>query len=163
MTFDIVVAVSNNNGIGFNGKIPWKSKEDMKFFKNLTCSTRDPTKTNAIIMGRITFESLNENPLKDRDNFVISRTIYKNVKSFTSLNECLENIGKDYETVFVIGGTTLYCEAVNHPLCDKIYLNTINTSCECDKFFTYDESKFKKLSEVSICHNVHSTLLKRII
>ena len=34
--FSIVVAVSNNNGIGYKGTIPWKNKEDMTFFKNLT-------------------------------------------------------------------------------------------------------------------------------
>jgi dihydrofolate reductase len=32
----IIAALSKNNVIGFNGKIPWKIKDDMIHFKDLT-------------------------------------------------------------------------------------------------------------------------------
>ena len=32
MTFNIIVAVSKNNGIGYKGKIPWHIKQDLNYF-----------------------------------------------------------------------------------------------------------------------------------
>ena len=71
--FNIIVAINKLKGIGMNGSIPWKNKEDMFFFKNMTINTNHVNKQNAIIMGRKTFESMNEQPLKTRVNFVISK------------------------------------------------------------------------------------------
>ena len=163
--FSIVVAVSNNNGIGYKGTIPWKNREDMTFFRNLTSKTENINKKNAIIMGRITFESIGEKPLKNRDNFVISRKKYDNVESFTTLDDCLNNlINKNkYENIFVIGGQTLYNEAIQHPLCNKIFLNKINTNELCDVFFNYDESIFKNINEEKISDSVTSYILQKII
>ena len=36
--FSIIVAAGFQNGIGQNGSIPWKEKEDMRFFRNMTTS-----------------------------------------------------------------------------------------------------------------------------
>jgi dihydrofolate reductase len=161
--FSIVVAVSNNNGIGYKGTIPWKNKEDMIFFRNLTSKTQVINKKNAIIMGRITYESIGENPLKNRDNFIISRKKYENVESFINLDECLNNlINKDeYENIFVIGGQTLYNEAIQHRLCKRIFLNRINTDETCDVFFNYDESIFKNINEEKISDIVTSYTLEK--
>lgn len=163
--FSIVVGVSNNNGIGYKGTIPWKNKEDMIFFRNLTSKTENTNKKNAIIMGRITFESIGEKPLKNRDNFVISRKKYETVESFTNLDDCLNNlIEKDeYENIFVIGGQTLYKEALQHKLCGKIFLNKINTDELCDVFFNYNESTFKVINKEIISDNVTSYILEKII
>ena len=70
--FSIIVAAGFQNGIGQNGSIPWKEKEDMQFFRNMTTNTIDGNKVNAVIMGRATFESLNETPLKNHINVVIT-------------------------------------------------------------------------------------------
>ena len=161
--FSIVVAVCNNNGIGYKGTIPWKNKEDMSFFRNLTSKTENINKKNAIIMGRITFESIGEKPLKNRDNFVISRKKYNNIESFTNLDECLSNLmeNNEYENIFVIGGQTLYNEAIQHPLCSKIFLNKINTDETCDVFFNYDKSVFKNINEEKISDSVTSYILQK--
>lgn len=161
--FSIVVAVSNNNGIGYKGTIPWKNKEDMIFFRNLTSKTQDINKKNAIIMGRITFESIGEKPLKNRDNFVISRKKYENIESFINLDDCLNNLMEknEYENIFVIGGQTLYNEAIQHRLCKKIFLNKINTYETCDVFFNYDESIFKNIHEEKISDIVTSYILQK--
>lgn len=34
--FDLVLASTDKWGIGKNNEVPWKLKEDMKYFKNLT-------------------------------------------------------------------------------------------------------------------------------
>jgi dihydrofolate reductase len=116
-------------------------------------------------MGRITFESIGEKPLKNRDNFVISRKKYETVESFTNLDDCLNNlIEKDeYENIFVIGGQTLYKEALQHKLCGKIFLNKINTDELCDVFFNYNESTFKVINKEIISDNVTSYILEKII
>ena len=49
MNYNIIVAICKNNGIGYNNKIPWYIKEDLKLFSNLT---RGNNNNNAIIMGR---------------------------------------------------------------------------------------------------------------
>tara|TARA_Y100000992_G_scaffold219469_1_gene151952 strand:+ start:783 stop:1271 length:489 start_codon:yes stop_codon:yes gene_type:complete len=159
--FDIVVAVSNNKGIGFKGTIPWRNKEDMLFFKNLTTKTQDVNKKNAIIMGRVTFESIGKKPLPNRDNFVITKNKYDNVESYFNLDECLNDLiqSKKYESIFVIGGETLYKEAVKHYLCNKIYMNVINVNTICDTFFIYDEDIFKINSMEKISDKVTSFIL----
>ena len=38
--FSIVVAMNKLRGIGKEGGLPWRLKEDMKMFKNLTTNTK---------------------------------------------------------------------------------------------------------------------------
>ena len=44
----IIVALSENNVIGINNKLPWKLSDDLKNFKKITMG-------HTIIMGRMTF------------------------------------------------------------------------------------------------------------
>jgi len=159
--FNIIAGINNINGIGCNGSIPWKNKEDMIFFKKITSNTNNKLKENAIIMGRKTFESLNEKPLPLRTNFVISRKKYDNVESFESLDLCLEYIKKmnNIERIYVIGGSQLYKEALNHDSCVAVFLNKIDDDSFCDTFFPkIDENKYKKLSTLVISESVTSIL-----
>lgn len=162
--FDIVVAVSMNKGIGFKGNIPWRNKEDMLFFKDLTTKTKDVNKKNAIIMGRVTFESIGKKPLINRDNFVITKSKYDNVESYSNLDECLNDLiqSKKYESIFVIGGAKLYNEALKHHLCKNIYMNVIKTTTLCDTYFIYDEDKFRITSMQKISDKVDSYILGKI-
>ena len=70
--FIIIAATTKNNGIGMNGKLPWKNNTDMKYFKNITTQRIDENKINAVIMGRKTFQSLNFKPLPNRLNICIT-------------------------------------------------------------------------------------------
>lgn len=74
--FDIVVAATMHNGIGFQGKLPWpRIKEDMNFFQRLTQKSAAVGKRNAVIMGRKTWESLPDSacPLAFRVNIIVTR------------------------------------------------------------------------------------------
>ena len=64
---ELIVAIAKNNIIGKNNAIPWHIPEDLIRFKYLTMG-------NIIIMGRMTFESLPDGPLKDRLHIVLTRT-----------------------------------------------------------------------------------------
>lgn len=67
--YDIVLARTCSGGIGKNNKLPWKLPSDMKMFQRITTSG----KSNSIIMGRKTFESINKKALPNRLNIIISK------------------------------------------------------------------------------------------
>ena len=116
--YQVVVAATTDMSIGKNGKLPWKLPSDLNFFKKLTTTTLDPTKENAVIMGRKTWESipLQFRPLPTRLNVVLTRsgsvvddTITGKVVVFESISSALKTLAQppysqSIEKVFVIGG-----------------------------------------------------------
>jgi dihydrofolate reductase len=152
MMFDIVAAMHvNGRVIGANGKIPWKSKTDLEFFKNLTLKTSNISMINAVIMGRKTADSLPCHGLRERVNIVISSKPYinNNFIWYDSFDKALIELEKEknIEKVFVIGGESIYKQALQNKKCRNIYLNLININCDlqnADTFFPeIDEKKFK--------------------
>jgi thymidylate synthase len=146
MVVNLVVGVdSKTYGIGCKGGIPWKNKEDMKWFKKLTTG-------NACIMGWTTFISLGK-PLKDRLNIVISpdfdATTYfaeadnSNVRNARSLEDAIQ-IAKNekYGIAFVIGGGSIYRQYLEKDLIDTMFVDYIDNSdkedLEFDTYFPFD-------------------------
>jgi len=138
--------------------LPWKLPEDMAHFKKVTMAA-PPGKMNAVVMGRKTWESIPEKfkPLAGRVNVVLSRTVSEaspypaDVIAASSLGDALEKLGarSDLSEVFVIGGESVYKEALELPACVRIFLTRIAKDIECDAFFPgVDETKFK-VSHVS--------------
>ena len=164
--FNIIVAVEKNNGIGKDGVIPWKSPEDMRYFKHITSTTKDENKVNAVIMGRHTFESLNNKPLNNRLNVVITSRDYdefEDILAFTSLEEALEMVSENehVEDIYIIGGEQLYSEAIEMDNCEDIFLNRINTEAECDCFFPeIDLSRYNHIWDTVANENLTCMLYK---
>ena len=129
MEIVIIAAMSKNNVIGKNNSLPWKLKADMQRFRELTSGY-------PCIMGRKTWESLPKKPLPDRVNIIISKTLSKNslkgASVFSSLPEALEHC-KNYQKVFICGGSSVYKEALS--LADSIELTLINQQLDGDAFF----------------------------
>ena len=71
----LIAAVSENGVIGVNGDLPWRIKSDMIRFKHLTVGNGG--ETNAVIMGRKTWDSLPDahRPLSNRVNIVLTKQI----------------------------------------------------------------------------------------
>jgi dihydrofolate reductase len=116
---DAIVAVDSNWGIGFNGNLLYRIKEDMSRFKART-------KNHIVVMGRKTFESLpDQKPLKNRINIILTRQDitydYDNVIVMHSVEEVL-NYCKDKEA-YCIGGAEIYNLFL--PYLDKVYLTKI--------------------------------------
>lgn len=64
-----IVAIDKLWGIGNNGDLLFRIKEDIKFFKEVTTG-------KVVVMGRKTLDSLpNGEPLKDRINLIITSDI----------------------------------------------------------------------------------------
>ena len=72
----VVAATAGARGIGRRGGLPWSLPPDLRYFARLTRETRAPGATNAVIMGRRTWESLPARfrPLPGRLNLVLSRS-----------------------------------------------------------------------------------------
>jgi dihydrofolate reductase len=150
MEISLIVAVCENGGIGVNNTIPWYIPEDLKHFRKIT--TDAPVSTiNAVIMGRKTWQSLPKQPLPNRLNVVVSSTLNKgdyvsdNIVIVQSLQEALDVIQtKDnIHKAYVIGGSTLYKEAILSKMCDSAFVTHVhdinNNNITCDTFFPLDE------------------------
>ena len=147
----IVAATASTFGIGKNGDLPWKLSGDMAFFKSQTLATSSPTKKNVVIMGRKTWESLPAKfrPLVQRINVVLSRNpaireelkLPDSVIVATSLESALSKMSCDemkdeIDNIYVIGGESIYREAMNSIHCAKIYLTQVDTDMpDLDTFF----------------------------
>lgn len=146
--FKLIVCIDSKNGISSKGVIPWKNDDDLKFFRATTIGSRK----NAIIMGRLTYESIPEErrPLADRKNIVISKTMkqedYADIVIYPSLFEALAGLGSSAyksDEIYVIGGEMIYNEVINNYmyLCEKIIVTRLKGEYKCDQFFPFDAVK----------------------
>ncbi len=125
---NIIVAVGNNNEIGYKNNLLWRISDDLKRFKNLTTG-------NNIIMGRKTYESLPKGALPNRKNIVITHNTelnYENCIMANSLQEAIEKADLD-KSIFIIGGERVYKDAYKE--CDYLYLTKVYENFKADAFF----------------------------
>jgi len=149
-TFNLIAAVDFNRGIGYQGNIPWYIKEELKYFKKVTGNS-------PIIMGRKTWDSLPKKPLPNRENLVIS---CKNKDFFSCLDSALDYCWHKEEIPFVIGGTSIYEQAIYHPNLNLIYLTIVHGCYKCDTNFPEIPDWFKVFNNET--HKDFSTfVLKR--
>ena len=152
--FSAVVACTLNYCIGSNNTLPWPHlKSDLKWLSKLT--TKSQSK-NAVIMGRLTWESLPFHPLKNRINIVVSSKMsnndvvqYQDTMVATSFEEALELASSlKAEQIYCLGGAKLYNYAFQHPSCHRIFLTRLNYMVDGDAFLDPNNFKpFKKLSD----------------
>lgn len=115
----IIVCVDKYSSIGIDNDLIYKFKEDMKIF-------REKTLGNIVVMGRKTFESLGMNPLKDRENIIISKTLNK-----SSSYKVLRNIEDVFnittsKDIYIIGGKEIYEYFI--PYSDEIHLTIVKNN-----------------------------------
>jgi dihydrofolate reductase len=124
----IIVAVSDDWGIGRDNDLLWHIPEDLKRFKRLTMG-------KCIIMGKKTWESLPRKPLPGRKNIVItdipSECIDCSVTAYSiedAINKCDKN-----EEAFVIGGGSIYRQFMN--IADRLYITHVHRKAPADVWF----------------------------
>lgn len=123
----IIVATSDNQGIGKDNQLLWHLPNDLKFFKRVTSG-------HTVIMGRKTFESIGR-PLPNRRNIVITRQKdfeADGVTKAASISEALR-LTADESEVFIIGGAEIYRQTL--PLANRIYLTKVSAQLDADAFF----------------------------
>jgi dihydrofolate reductase len=143
--FYMIVAHDHERGIGVSNDLPWKLKGDMKFFKRTTLGNELFDKTNSIIMGRNTWESIPDNfkPLKGRHNIVVSTKSKKelglpeDVYLANSIESALF-ISKELcsDETYIIGGASIYRQCISMNECNGIFVTEVsNNTVKCDTFF----------------------------
>lgn len=128
MLISLIAAMAKNRVIGRQGEIPWKIPGEQELFKKITLS-------HAVIMGRKTFESLDQ-PLRGRTNIIITRqTDYRANDCIVvhDLSSAIQCCPEDEDEAFICGGGQLYHEAL--PLADRIYLTVIPREIPGDTYF----------------------------
>ncbi|XP_037015190.2 dihydrofolate reductase isoform X2 [Artibeus jamaicensis] len=125
----------------------------------MTTTTSAEGKQNVVIMGRKTWFSIpkKNRPLKDRINVVLSRELKeppqgahflaRSLDDALNLTEKLELTNK-VDMVWIIGGSSVYKEAMNKPGHVKLFVTRIMQEFESDTFFPeIDLERYKLLPE----------------
>lgn len=100
----LIVAHAKNRVIGRDGDMPWRLRDDLRFF-------REKTTGHTVVMGRKTFESIGK-PLPNRTNVVITRDESFEADGVTVVHspEAALTLPQDGASgpLFVIGGGQIY-------------------------------------------------------
>ncbi|MBU0646900.1 dihydrofolate reductase [Patescibacteria group bacterium] len=136
----IICIIAKNRAIGFQNKLLYNIPEDMRHFREITTG-------HVIIMGKNTFHSINDNPLPNRINIIITRDkkfLAQNCLIANSIEESIELAKKQNKgEIFFIGGSQIYEQAI--PFVNKLYLTIVDDKPkQADTFFP-DYSEFKKI------------------
>lgn len=149
----LIAALSGNEVIAKDGKIPWHLPNDFKRFKEVTSG-------HHIIIGRKTFESL-PGILPNRTHVVITRSKdYINIMGsgtkdspiivVNSLEEAIK-VCPNNETSYIIGGGEIYEQAI--PVVDELDLTIVDLEVTGDNLTKFPSAmahmgKFKIISKI---------------
>jgi dihydrofolate reductase len=136
----IIVAVSDDWGIGKDNDLLWHISEDLKRFKRLTTG-------NTIIMGKKTWESLPRRPLPGRKNVVLTdnpKEVIENSVTAYSIEDALGKCEKG-EEIFIIGGGSIYRQFMT--IADRLYITHVHKKAPADIYFPEIDPKIWKVTE----------------
>ncbi len=151
--FYMVAALDEARGLGLRGDLPWHLPEDLKHFARTTKTTRDASLQNAVIMGRVTCETIPKKywPLSGRRNAVVTRNPDWKIDGadvFTDLEKAVAALQDQVETVYVVGGGQIYSLAIELASCHELILTRILKTFECDAFFPAYEDRFHMVEQL---------------
>ncbi len=138
--FNIIVAYDDAHGIGKSNDIPWSKmfKEDLQYFRNMTLNS-------TVIMGRKTWDSLPKKPLSRRINIVVSTGKVEGAdESALSFDMALEMALEYNQPIFVIGGSSIYTQAVSMPGLKKVIVTNVHGCYGCDTYFPCLPGEWKR-------------------
>lgn len=127
----LIAAMDDYRGIGIEGTIPWRQRNDMQRFKALTYG-------HTVVMGRKTYDTFPKGGLTGRRHLVLTRDLNSvestdNVVAYDSIDGL---VADEWYTgdVFVIGGGEVY--QLFMPLADRLILTRVRTNSKtCDAHF----------------------------
>jgi dihydrofolate reductase len=124
----IIVAVSEDWGIGKDNELLWHISEDLKRFKRLTTG-------NTVIMGKKTWESLPRRPLAGRKNIVLTDNPQESIENSVtaySIDDALSKCSAG-EEIFIIGGGSIYRQFM--PIADRLFITHVHKKAPADIYF----------------------------
>ena len=136
----IIVAVSENLGIGKKNDLLWHLPEDLKRFKKLTFG-------NTVIMGKRTWESLPRRPLPGRKNVVITDIPDETFEGAVTAYSIEDAVGKceKSEEIFIIGGGSIYRQFID--IADRLYITHVHKKAPADIYFPKIDRRTWKVIE----------------
>jgi len=151
MNTSIIVAIDKRGGISKDGLMPWKIKQDIEFFMDVTKRQYVKKLSNVLIMGKNTWLACRDT-LKNRVIIVVSSTItvegYANTYLENTFENALINANKMYDDklighIFICGGKYIYEQAKD---INTIYLTTIDYDYECDNCIDVNYKNYNTFS-----------------
>ena len=145
----MIAAVDKNNGIGYKNKLLTVLPNDMLRFRELTMY-------ELVVMGRLTFESMNSKPLDNRTNIILTRDKNfvpkgENVYAFHNAYDVVidyEEYNERENDLWIIGGSQLYSEYMKYA--EELVLTYI------DHEFSHVDSYFPEIPEdFKVTHMEH--------
>lgn len=136
----MIAALSENNVIWKDGKLPWNYPADLQRFKSLTLNS-------PIIMWRGTYESIGK-ALPSRENIVVSSTkTFDDVVCYNNPDDALihaqEYVEQEDSDIYVIGWESLYKYFLDQA--EFLYLTHIKKIVEWDRFFPAFKEGFEEI------------------
>ena len=149
LELNFVFCVDECGGISKNNNIPWKIKEDFKYFRDVISHKFD-NKPNIIICGKKTFDEMG--PIKNHLTIVLTKSITKtepeesekiSLINISSIDACVEYLKTNQSTfgkIYICGGKKVYDEFFKlskmfpEEYQGIIYATIINKDYECDNF-----------------------------
>lgn len=136
----MIACCSRNRVIGYNGQIPWRLPADLSFFKKKTWGS-------AVLMGRVTWESLKGYLFPGRDMIVVTsrhRSYHIDGVTFVSSPEDAVALVNDAKPMFIIGGSRLYTWGLLYA--SYLFLTEIHGDYKGDTFFPELTSDWQEYS-----------------
>lgn len=131
----MIAAYAHHQVIGLAGKVPWHLPADSHYFQQTTLG-------QTVVMGRKTFETLDE-PLVKRRNIVLSSDPSFHPTDAEVLRTKAEVLALG--DVWIIGGEQIYRLFLD--VADQLYLTEIDLEVTGDTFFpAWDRAAFRLLS-----------------
>lgn len=126
MTVILIAAVGSNRVIGRDNDLPWRIREDLQHFKQLTLG-------HTLVMGRKTYDSIGR-PLPGRRTVVVTRQpdwSADGVEVVHALDQAFKLA--DGNDVYVAGGGEIYRQAL--PYADRLELTEVDQAPAGDVTF----------------------------
>jgi dihydrofolate reductase len=155
----IIVAISDDLGIGKDNDLLWHIPEDMKRFRQLTIG-------KTVIMGRKTWFSLPKRPLQGRRNIVITDVQgekFEGAEEVGSVKAAADSCRAE-EEAFIIGGGSIYRQFM--PIADRLYITHVHLTAPADIYFpeidpevwqvtTSEETKTEETKGISYTYTIY--------
>lgn len=128
--------------IGKNNHLPWHLPKDLEHFKEITLN-------QAILMGRVTFEGMNQRLLPNRETLILTTQLGYQVDGavvVTSVEEVLNWYENQDKTLYIVGGNLVY--KLFEPYVDELFVTQVQAEVVGDTYFPrdFDFSRFSLVS-----------------
>lgn len=131
----LIACISQDGGIGQQGKLLWQIPEDMQFFRRTTMG-------HPVVMGGKTYASIGR-ALPGRENIVLAhhQPDDPQITWFDDSSALMEYVQRQAGEVMIIGGATLYQMFL--PLAATLYLTEVAATKPADTYFpSFDRQRY---------------------